>query len=85
MDDIERAILSDVVVHDSGCWTWKGQSGGNVIRLLAALRGAPLPVRFVPHALLSGDAEISAHWGFICRWLFERAGYKTAYIYLQVQ
>lgn len=45
MDKIERAIWADVQQHENGCWTWRGPSGCNVIRLLAELCGYPLPVR----------------------------------------
>lgn len=43
MDNIEGAIWADVHQHESGCWTWSGQSGCNIIRLLAELSGNPLP------------------------------------------
>jgi hypothetical protein len=44
MDAIERAIWNDVEMHKSGCWTWKGFAGCNIIRLLAELSGKPLPI-----------------------------------------
>jgi hypothetical protein len=43
IDAVEQAIWDDVAKHENGCWTWKGPSGCNIIRLLARLCDRQLP------------------------------------------
>lgn len=73
MDAIEEAIWHDVEMHDSGCWTWRGHSGCNIIRLLAELSGNPLPVgtkmfRMPECAMQSASCVNPSHVGTYEQW-----------------
>jgi hypothetical protein len=43
VDAVELAIMTDVDMHEGGCWTWNKPSECNVIQMLAALIGRELP------------------------------------------
>lgn len=72
MDAVEQAIWADVDKHDSGCWTWTGASGCNIIRLLAELSRDPLPANRkmyrMPECTMGKDCVNPDHVGTMQQW-----------------
>jgi hypothetical protein len=79
LDAVERAIWADVQRHENGCWTWAGQSGCNIIRLLADLSGKPLPVLRrmyrMPKCELGKDCVNPDHVGTAEEWMLRNHGF----------
>ena len=79
LDAVERAIWADVQRHENGCWTWVGQSGCNIIRLLAEMSGKPLPLLRrmyrMPGCVLGKDCVNPEHVGTAEEWMLRNHGF----------